>query len=332
MKILFIFTGGTIGSTKHGHLISVDGSKAYAIIDAYEKKYGIDFEYDVAEPYVELSENNTGRHIKALCKSVKDALRKGYDGIIATHGSDTLQYSAAAVGYCIGLDTVPVCLVAANAPLEDEGANALDNLRGAVRFIEEKAGRGVFAVYRNASSSTVRVHRGTRLIGAKAYSDDLSSAKKSIYGEFGSDFDFLKNPDYVETPDGILPFDPECINENNDEALVLFSYPGMSYPHIGERVRYIIINTYHSGTLNTRSRSAVEFFSSAKERGIPVYATGISKGPHYASAELFDELGITPVYELSPVAAYVKLWFAYSSKIDPLRAISAPLSADLLFL
>ena len=331
MKLLFIFTGGTIGSTLRERVMSAGESKAYAIINAYEKRYGISFDYDIDEPYVELSENNTGRHIRTLCEAVRRGLCGGYDGIIVTHGSDTLQYSAAAVGYTIGLDTPPVCLVAANAPIEDESSNALDNLCGAVRFIEDRLGRGAFAVYRNAAHSRVRVHRATRLIGGKAYSDDLSSAGKCIYGEFDENFVFCKNPKYIDQPDGIEPFDPSCLSDCNRNALMLFSYPGMVYPEIGEDVRYIIFNTYHSGTLNTSSAEALEFFAKAKERGIPVYATGNSEGPQYSSVERFGELGIIPVTSLSPVAAYIKLWFAYSSGRSPREALAASLSSDLLF-
>ena len=332
MKLLFIFTGGTIGSTLRGSVMSAAESKAYAIIEAYEKRYGISFDYDIDEPYAELSENNTGLHIRTLCEAVRRGLSRDYDGIIVTHGSDTLQYSAAAVGYTIGLDTPPVCLVAANAPIEDESSNALDNLRGAVRFIEDGLGRGAFVVYRNAAHGRVRVHRATRLIGGKAYSDDLSSAGKCIYGEFNEELVFYKNPEYIDVPDGIAPFDPACLSDCNRDALMLFSYPGMVYPEIGEGVGYIIFNTYHSGTLNTSSAEALEFFAKARERGITVYATGISEGPQYSSAERFGELGIIPVTSLSPVAAYIKLWFAYSSGRSPLNVLSTPLCSDLLFL
>ena len=38
MKILFVFTGGTIGSTQNGDEISSDTEKAYKIIDTYRKK------------------------------------------------------------------------------------------------------------------------------------------------------------------------------------------------------------------------------------------------------------------------------------------------------
>lgn len=329
MKILFIFTGGTIGSINEQGVISAHKGGAYAIIAAYEKKYGIDFEYDVKEPYTEVSENNTGWHIRTLCGCVRDSLSEAYDGIIVTHGSDTLQYSAAALGYCAGLDTLPVCLVASNAPVEDEGSNALDNLHGAIRFIKSGAGRGAFAIYRNAKDGRVRVHRGTRLIGPKSYSDDLSSAGRSIYGEFDESFEFIKNSMFYEAPDAQEPFDPAVLSDNNKEAQVLFSYPAMRYPQIDEDVKYIIFNTYHSGTLNTSSESAECFFAEAKRRGIPVYATGISDGAQYSSATRFAELGIIPLVGLSPVAAYVKLWFSYSSGRDLRTTLGASLSGDL---
>ena len=99
MKILFVFTGGTIGSTlKKDNVISTDSKKAYKIIKAYSKKYAIDFDYDIAEPYTALSENNTGEHIRMLAPCIKGKRDAGYDGISVTHGTDTLQYSASALG------------------------------------------------------------------------------------------------------------------------------------------------------------------------------------------------------------------------------------------
>ena len=148
MKILFVFTGGTIGSTQIGEVISTDRGKPYAIISAYAKKYGISFDYDTVEPYTELSENNTGEHIRLLAECVR-ARAHAYDGVIVTHGTDTLQYTAAALGYALGLDAPPVCVVAANRPIEREDSNGLDNLHGAISFIKNGGGKGAFVVYRN---------------------------------------------------------------------------------------------------------------------------------------------------------------------------------------
>ena len=284
MKILFVFTGGTIGSTLAGDVISPDRGKSYAIIEAYRARFGISFEYDMLEPYTELSENNTGDTVRTLCECVAENAKKDYDGIIVTHGTDTLQYSCAALGYSLGADCIPVCVVSSNRPIEHGRANALDNLHGAVRFIEGGFGRGVFAVYRNDNSSVVRVHRGTRLLGPKAYSDEVESIYGEAYGSFDRDYNYHKNDAYTERPDAMPPLNASALAESSRGILVLHAYPGMCCPALSDDVRYVIMNTYHSGTLDTKSERAREFFLSCAERGIPVYAAGATVGPYYASA------------------------------------------------
>ncbi|MBQ2875802.1 MAG: asparaginase [Clostridia bacterium] len=328
MKILFVFTGGTIGTTESGGVRSADPCKPYKIISAYKSRYGIDFEYDTKEPYNELSENNTGLNISALVRCVAESLSGGYDGIVVTHGTDTLQYSASALGYCLGSSTPPICLVSSNAPIEDESSNALINLRGAIRFIEEKAGSGVFSVYSNKGGS-VNVHRGTRLIGPKAYSDASYSIFGQIYASFDESFGYHKNAAYSERADDVEPFGCVSLSETNEATLVISPYPGMVYPKLPSGIKYVILNTYHSGTVNTKSEAAREFFLSAKEKGITVFATGIEEGVSYESMSIFEELGITPVKNLSPIAAYMKLWLADSIGLSPISVLDRSLAGDI---
>jgi len=329
MKLLFVFTGGTIGSTEKNGIIAPDGSKSYKIIDFYEKKYGIDFEYDMLEPYVELSENNTGKNLRELCLSVLDNLDKGYDGIVVTHGTDTLQYSATALAYSLGLSKIPVCIVSANRPIEHEKSNALDNLRGAISFIESGKGRGVFVVYRNDNCKTVCVHRATRLVGVKAFSDDVSSIYDQAYGHFDKNFKFIKNRKYKEKKDVIAPLSAEALGAINSESVLITPYVGMNYPVVSDEVKYVIFNTYHSGTLDTKSCAAIAFFESARERGIKVYAVGVSDGVGYESSELFGSLGITPLPNIAPIAAYVKLWLLESSNLEVDELLLKSLSGDV---
>ena len=329
MKLLFIFTGGTIGSTQKGEVIFADEAKSYQILLAYEKRYGIPFDYDVEEPYTELSENNTGKHIGILADCISNAAKKRYDGIIVTHGSDTLQYSAAAVGYALGQSRVPVCFVAANAPIESPHSNAMDNLRGAIRFVEEKGGNGVFVVYRNSASETVTVHRATRLLESRAYSDEVASVADTAYGWMDRDFHFVKNPDFRERADEADPLPTQALEAVNERVAVISAHPGLCYPALSKNVKYVIFNTYHSGTLDTKSEQAIAFFADAKRWGIVVFATGISEGPQYASAQLFEKLAIRPIINLSPVAAYVKIWLADSAGMDPGKLLYKSLAGDI---
>ena len=84
MKLLFIFTGGTIGSTVSGDYITIDENKPYELLEAYRNKYGFEHTYNAITPYTELSEQNTGVTISKLIRCVCDAVSGSYDGIIIT--------------------------------------------------------------------------------------------------------------------------------------------------------------------------------------------------------------------------------------------------------
>lgn len=306
MKLLFVFTGGTIGSTVSGDVISVDESKPYIILKKYAERYFVDFTYDTLEPFYELSENFSGEHISRLIRTVVAENGK-YDGIIVTHGTDTLQYSAAALGYALGNDCNPVCLVSANFTLEDSRSNGIDNLHAAVNLIRLGSERGVFVPYRNNEGEDVQIHRATRLSASLTFSDDLFSVGELPLGTMTEDGCLLKNPDYREIPDQIAP---PAVTHVGELAPILrvYPYPGMSYPPISGDVRAVILETYHSGTVNTKSAKTRAFLEEAKARGIQVFVTGATGAAAYDSTELLDELSVIPLVRIAPIAAFMKLW------------------------
>lgn len=329
MKILFVFTGGTIGSTLNGDHIAVDRRKPYLLLDAYQREYGCFGEYDAVEPYSELSENSSGLLIRELMDCVVSRLHSRYDGIIVTHGTDTLQYSAAALSYAVGRGSIPVCVVSSNYPIEDMRANGVINLHGALRFIHEEGRGGVWAVYKN-KDDTVKVHRGTRLLASSAFSDSVHSIAGSYYGSFDERFTFHRAPDYAESDDELAPMPYEHLGAESANILRIEPYPGMRYPEIPDGVEYILHGSFHSGTINTGSADAGAFFRKAYERNIRVFLTGISSRIPYESTKLFDAFHIIPLTGIAPIAAYMKLWLASGMGGDIRDIMSRSLSGDIL--
>ena len=330
MKILFVFTGGTIGSIVRDGIIGTDGSCPRALLAAYERAYGLGFSYECVEPYTALSENNTGDTLRALCACVAAHKDKGYDGIVVTHGTDTLQYSAAALAYAFADISIPLCLVSANYPVDDTRSNAIANLRGAVRFIAEVGTRGVWVPYQNEGEPT-KIHAGTRLLESAAFTDRVQSVLSTHYGTFDANKPFTRNPDCLSLSDGVSALDATALAQDASQILRVQPYPGMVYPAIGERVRYILHGSFHSGTVNTVSDEAKRFFAEAKKRNIPVFLTGVSDGGAYESTRAFEELGITPLPRIAPIAAYMKLWMLSTTQ-DNVTAelLTASLAGDIL--
>lgn len=327
MKILIIFTGGTIGSTVNGNYISADKEAPYKLLSEYKKNYGIDFEYDVFQPYSELSENNTGETLSALTECLKENFDDGYDGVIITHGTDTLQYTSAALSYTFGKCGVPVCIVSANYVIGDERSNGLTNFRGAVNFIRKKIG-GVWVVYKNSDVKNVTVHNGARLLESQAFSDCFYSAGNSFFGRFDSGENFIKNENYREFSDEIPPIFPKKLEERSDFILRINPYVGMTFPTINSKVKYVIMGTFHSGTFNTRSEYVKEFFSELRQKNITVFLTGTTDGTSYESTKAFGKLDVIPVPNIAPIALYMKIWLAEAAGLDVPKTITKNLGGD----
>lgn len=327
MKLLFVFTGGTIGSTASGGYISADEGKPYLLIERYRGIFGIDFEYDIIQPYTELSENNTGDTLRTLIGCVKSNLRKDYSGIIITHGTDTLQYTAAMLSYT--LDTsVPVCIVSSNYPIEDRRANGLANLATAVDFIKKVGAAGVWVPYKNGEESPI-IHRGSRLIGGQLFTDYLYSVQNRYGYKCNKYGKFSRNTGFSEIKNEIPFFRGDGLNTISDMIIKVESYPGMVYPIITHFTKYILMSSFHSGTVNTKSLQAVSFFKEASSKGVKVFLTGTLDGESYESTKVFEDLGICPLNGISPIAAYVKLWLCCTEEINATEVMGKALAGDL---
>ena len=61
MKILIIFTGGTIGTSTKDGWTDIEASTKYVLLDSYNNKDNIEFV--TASPYSTLSENLSANHL-----------------------------------------------------------------------------------------------------------------------------------------------------------------------------------------------------------------------------------------------------------------------------
>ena len=327
MKILVIYTGGTIGSANTDGSIAPSDDAKSLVVEMYKKEYGSEVEFEFANPYTILSENLDGKSLVSLAKAVKDGIAKGiYDGIIVTHGSDTIQYSSSMLCYALGLSTIPVMLVCSNYILSDERANGLENFVAAVEFIKAKLGTGVFVSYANEKGTTY-IHRGSKLLAHEVFSDSLKSVDDMWYASY-SDGTFTKNDSYKEMSDKMDTLNVEDLMETSG---ILFStiHPGMIFPKFDRSLRAAIFQGYHSGTLSTGTEEMSEFASEAKDIGIPVFSCGAKvDGSNYASLDRFEELGITRLDGVSPIAMYMKAWLLAVNDIDIADNMMNPLGGD----
>ena len=299
MKLLVILTGGTIGSSFCDKFISLNSDSKSKLLEGYSH-----LEIKTISPYTILSEQLNGEYLNSLIECVGENLNKSYDGIIVTHGTDTLQYSASALSLAYGDAKIPVVLVSSNYILDDPRANGKDNFKYAVEFIKEKIG-GVFVSYQNTGGRP-EIHQGNMLLPHEIYNDDV----KSIRGAFGyfEDEKFIQNYCRLKKNKTI-----KNIKLNKTAGVLwLKIHPGMQLPDTKD-YEVILLEAYHSGTLPTLSP---EFRAFCKNSDIPIFLVGAKEGPQYDSVKEYQELNIKHLPFISPIFAYLRLWAETDGKKD----------------
>lgn len=321
-KILVVLTGGTIGSKVEGDIIDIKDKSPYQLISLYGEVYRKKTEeFDIIEPITTLSENMTPELLSKLCHALDHISYEQYAGVIITHGSDTLSYTAALVGMLFHHVPVPMVLVASNLPLLEKGSNGLSNFAAAVDLIREAKLRGVFVIYGNPEGAA-DVYLSTRVVEADPYTDGFRDFSGSPFGK-------MENGHFVPSGRGDAPSIEEVNGavERNFELpkdfgrsiLLIRPYPGMSYEQFDLKnpPAAVLHYLYHSATACTQGENTdfQKFADKCKSLGIPVYVASLKekKGKRYATGDIILKTGAIPLYNISPEAAYAKLMILYNS-------------------
>lgn len=310
MKILIILTGGTIGSRIDNHIIDTGLKSSYRLIDLYYSRYGNEIQFDTLQPFSYLSENFTLDTVNMLADTIRNINSSEYDGIIVTHGSDTVSYTASFLSYMFCCLKCPLVLIASDYPPDDIKSNAVRNLRGAVQFIKSHyVSNGVYFAYGNPCEN-VKIHIGTRINEADCFTDRFSSFCNLCFGEIVSD-------EFISAKGNPLPCDIEkCTQYHNTRlkpcCLILKSFTGMDYSLINlnsKNLKSIVNVMYHSATACTygNDTSFLKFIKKCSNENIKVYCVSFkNRDDIYISAKNIKDCGGIPLYNISYQSAYAK--------------------------
>ncbi|MDD5632278.1 MAG: asparaginase [Methylococcales bacterium] len=357
-NILVVFTGGTIGSTATEGTINTAIGAPFKLIELFQQhdKNYQQIHFSTLQPLQILSENLAPCVWLKLIAAIEAQQLNQYDGIIITHGTDTLAYTAAALSFYFNAIKIPMLLVASDYPLDNPRANGLGNFICAVEFILQNIKAGVFVPYRNQLQIT-EVHSGSRLTCSLQLSGDFFSVQgKSIMKFENGTFSQL-NP----SPNSILGKNskkqpPLLLNDFVDtevrathravaedaglrrtiqtktlnlkanfsgRILMIKPYPGLDYTHFNlENVDAVLHDLYHSGTACASAQwgenySLIAFTKRCVNKNIKVYlAPAIKSTDAYQSTRELIEQGAEMIWNISIEAAYVKLMLAYGNFND----------------
>jgi len=163
-RVLLLGTGGTIASRVDYRTGAVHPAMASADLHALVPELsGIaDVESEIL--FNIFSENIEPQHWSKLSSRVAKAVAQGYRGVVITHGTDTLGYTSAALGFALAGIPIPVVLTAAQRSSDRPSSDATLNLIGSVSVAALADFSGVYvAMHLNESDGRIAIHRATRV-------------------------------------------------------------------------------------------------------------------------------------------------------------------------
>ncbi len=316
MKILTILTGGTIGSTVKDNTVDVQGFRC-PVVDIYKSQFTDDTEFSIISPMNILSENISVDNWNSLIGCLNKVDFNAYDGVILTHGSDTLSFTSSLIGMCFAHINIPMVLVASDYPLENEKSNGLSNFISAVELIKSKTVKGVFVAYGKRNDTDIYI--ATRICEADRFCDKFT--------------DFSGVP-FARCKDGKLEFidsdhNPSLEEINKERKPIFNKIPQllpcvqmlMPYPSfdcdsfvIGNNTKAVIQLTYHSGTVCIEGdSSAIKILEKCKESNANFYLCSLKNAIDlYATTKEMVQNQANIMYNISRESAYAKLILAYS--------------------
>lgn len=178
-KLLFITTGGTIACGEGDSL-----SPCHSGNELLEKVGIRGVKTDILDLFAIDSTDLSGNYLKTIFTAVKENLPH-YDGAVILHGTDTLAYTAAMLGFTIR--DKPVIVTGSMLPLSDENSDGYHNIRLAFKAALSGEYKGCYAAFGG------RIIDGRNLIKTDSHSFDAFLPYREQASELFKEY-FPENP------------------------------------------------------------------------------------------------------------------------------------------
>lgn len=255
--IAVVTTGGTIGSVLQSESVSVEQSGKLIEQEIKKAKDRLGYDISVINALNKNSEDFTPSDWLSILAAINSANESDADGIVVTHGTDTLVYTVAAALSFNNLWKKKICFTGSYYSPDNPSTDATLNLLSALEFVvSHENNNGIYVAFRDDENN-----REARILYGECIKpmsfDDLCF--ESAYGDYVSKF----SPDNGLIDEGTRALESvpnlgvsklpniNAIEMAQDNIAIVMLYPGIDKKTLcsfAKGKKILIIHLYHSGT------------------------------------------------------------------------------------
>lgn len=314
--VLILTTGGTIVSadtdTGLRPLISSEQLRGYlGDLDRY-------FSFDIQSVMNLDSSNIQAEEWQVIAQAVYDHLDQ-YDGIVITHGTDTMAYTASALSFMLQNLKKPVVLTGSQIPISHLLTDARNNLYTAFSAVENQI-PGVSVAFDH------KIIRGCRAVKIRTLGFEAFESINAPY------LGVLYADGMHRGPADCVPAEGETrlLSSLCSDVFLLKLIPGTK-PEIFEMLRQmkyrgIVLETFGAGGMHFLRRNLLPELKKLTDSGISVAACSqclydTSDFSIYEVGIRLLECGIIPAHDMTTEAVVTKMMWALGQTDDPKEVV-----------
>lgn len=304
-KILLLTTGGTIASepTEEGLAPAMNEHQFAAYLNGLNAEYRI-----TVESLFQLDSSNIQpEEWQNMARAIAGQFRQ-YDGVVITHGTDTMAYTASMLSFMLRNIPVPIVLTGSQLPLRHPLTDGIENLRCALAAAA--SGRaGVFVAFDR------KVILGTRAVKVRTSGFDAFESVNCPCAAVVNSTGLNYNESVLTKPSGEFHLEDRICNR----VILVKLTPGLN-PEIFDmllKMQYlgIVVEAFGAGGLNFIRRDLTAKLRRAVEAGISVVVCSQclyerSDFTIYQAGQKALESGVLQGFDMTTEAAVTKLMWA----------------------
>jgi len=326
-RVSIVSTGGTIASRVDyfsGRVYpAISASDLYSVVPELSDMAAIDC--DIA--YSIFSEDLTPKHWFEIAEKVARKISEKAEGVVITHGTDTMGYSAAALSFALRNLPVPVILVGSQRSSDRPSSDAALNLIGAIAGASKAPfAEVVVGMHATTSDTDVVFHRGTKV--RKCHTSSRSafqSVNADPLAMYSNGTVKMLVSDYAARD---LEKKLSLKNSFDERVTLLKFHPGFNPKIIDWLVEQEYKGIVIEGTgLGHVSQMCIESIRRAVAEGVTVVMTsqclwGRVHMKVYRTGLLLLKAGVVSMEDMLPETAMVKLMWVLGQTQDPKEVVS----------